>query len=51
MMITLTTVFSSLAGGIILDISSAKILTFVSSAATAAGALVILLTVDRIQKK
>ncbi len=51
MMITMTTVFSSLAGGIILDISNAKMLTFVSSAATAAGALVILLTVDKIHKK
>lgn len=51
MMITLTTVFSSLVGGIILDVGNAKILTFISSAATTAGALVILLTVDRIREK
>ena len=50
MMITLTTIFSSLAGGAILDISGAKMLTFVSSVITAAGALVIFAAVDRIRK-
>lgn len=50
MMITLTTIFSSLAGGAILDISGAKMLTFVSSVITALGALVIFAAVDRIRK-
>lgn len=50
MMITLTTIFSSLAGGAILDISGAKTLTFVSSVITALGALVIFAAVDRIRK-
>lgn len=50
MMITLTTIFSSLAGGAILDASGAKMLTLVAAIATAAGALVIFATVDRIDK-
>lgn len=50
MMITLTTIFSSLAGGAILDMSGAKMLTLVSAIATAAGAVIIFLTVDRIKK-
>lgn len=50
MMITLTTIFSSIAGGAILDISGAKMLTLVSSVITALGALVIFASVDRIQK-
>lgn len=51
MMITITTIFSSLAGGIILDMSNAKTLTLTSSAATAAGAAIILLTVGKIGRK
>lgn len=51
MMITLTTIFSSLAGGAILDSSGAKMLTLVSAVITALGALVIFATVDRIRKK
>lgn len=50
MMITLTTIFSSLLGGAILDISGAKMLTLVSAAATAMGAVVIFVTIDRIKK-
>lgn len=50
MMITLTTIFSSLAGGAILDISGAKMLTLVSAVATAAGAVIVITTVDRIRK-
>ena len=50
MMVTLTTIFSSLAGGAILDVSGAKMLTLVASIATAMGAAIIFLTVDRIRK-
>lgn len=49
-MITITTVVSSLVGGAILDISGAKMLTFVATAATAVGAAVIIATVDRVRK-
>ncbi|NBH62220.1 MFS transporter [Anaerotruncus sp. 80] len=50
MMVTITTMLSSLAGGAILDISGAKMLTLVSLIITAAGAVIILATVDRIKK-
>lgn len=50
MMITITTMLSSLVGGAILDISGAKMLTLVSLLATAAGAVIIIATVDRIKK-
>ncbi len=50
MMVTVTTMLSSLAGGAILDISGAKMLTLVSLLATAAGAVIIIATVDRIKK-
>lgn len=49
MMTTVTTVFSSLAGGLLLDISGAKMLTLVSTLVTAAGAAVIILSVDRVK--
>lgn len=51
MMITLTTIFSSLAGGAILDISGAKMLTLVSSVVTALGAAIIIVTVNRIKSR
>lgn len=47
-MITITTVFSSLVGGIILDMGSARMLMGIATAATAAGAAVFLLLTDRI---
>ena len=50
-MITVTTIFASLAGGWILDISSPKTLTFIATAATAAGAAVVFAVVDRIRKE
>ena len=50
MMVTITTMLSSLAGVAILDISGAKMLTLVSLIITAAGAVIILATVDRIKK-
>ncbi len=49
-MVTVTTVISSLAGGAILDMSGAKMLTFVATLATAAGAAVIVATVDKVKK-
>lgn len=41
-MVTVTTVFSSLAGGILLDAGGAKMLTFTATLATAAGAAIII---------
>ncbi len=50
-MITVTTIFSSLVGGWVLDISGAKMLTFISTLATAAGAAIVFAVVDRIKKQ
>lgn len=50
-MITITTVISSLVGGAILDMSGAKMLTFIATIATAAGAVIIIATVDKVKKK
>lgn len=50
-MVTITTVFSSLAGGIILDIGDAKMLTGIATLATAAGAAVFLLAADKVKPK
>ena len=47
-MVTITTVFSSLAGGWILDTGGAKMLTLTATLATAAGAAVIIAVVDRV---
>ena len=48
-MITITTIFATLFGGMILDASGSKMLTFVSTLLTAAGALVIIFAVDRVK--
>lgn len=50
-MITITTVISSLAGGAILDLSGAKMLTFIATVATVLGAAVIVATVDKVKGK
>ena len=50
-MITITTVISSLVGGAILDMSGAKMLTFIATIATAVGAVIIIATVDKVKKK
>lgn len=50
-MVTVTSMISSLIGGVILDLSGAKMLTLVSTIATALGALIIIASVDRIGKK
>lgn len=50
-MITVTTIFSSLLGGWILDVSGAKALTFIATLATAAGAVIVMAVVDRIRPK
>lgn len=50
-MVTITTVFSSLAGGWILDTGGAKMLTLTATLATAAGAAVIIAAVDRVPAK
>jgi len=50
-MITLTTIFASLIGGWILDVSGAKTLTLIGTLATVAGAAVIISVVDRIGEK
>ncbi len=51
MMVTVTTMISSLLGGIILDLSGAKMLTLVATIATAIGALIIIASVDRVKKQ
>lgn len=48
-MVTVTTVFSSFAGGIILDIGDAKMLTGTASIATALGALIFILFTDKVK--
>ena len=48
-MITVTTVFSSLVGGVILDLSGAKMLTLTATLVTAVGAVIIFLSVDRVK--
>lgn len=50
-MITVTTVISSLAGGAILDMSGAKMLTFVATIATPIGAAIIIATVGKVKNK
>lgn len=50
-MVTITTVFSSLAGGWILDTAGAKMLTLAATLATAAGAAVVIAVVDRVPGK
>lgn len=50
-MITLTTVFSSLAGGWILDAAGPRMLTFIATLATAAGAALIIAVIDKAGRK
>lgn len=50
-MVAIGTVFSSLAGGMILDISGAKALLVVATVVTAAGAAIIMATIDKVKKK
>lgn len=50
-MITLTTIFSSLLGGWILDAAGAKALTFVAAVSTAAGAAVIIAVIDKVKRR
>ena len=50
-MITLTTIFSSLLGGWILDAAGAKALTFVATVSTAAGAAVIIAVIDKVKRR
>lgn len=50
-MVAIGTVFSSLAGGMILDISGAKALLVVATVVTAAGAAIIMATIDKVEKK
>lgn len=47
-MVTITTVFSSLAGGVILDSCGARTLTFAATLATAAGAVIIIAVINKI---
>ena len=48
-MVTITTVFSSLAGGVILDVGDAELLTGTASLVTAAGAVVFFIFTDRVK--
>ena len=49
MMFTFSTIIASFAGGWILDASGAKVLTFVSALITAAGAVVVFLSIDKVE--
>lgn len=49
MMITLATIIASFAGGWLLDAYGVKTLTFVSTLITAAGAVIVILTADRVK--
>lgn len=51
MMTTVGTVFASLLGGVILDMSGAKMLCLVATIITGIGAAVILAVVDKVKKK
>ena len=50
-MVTITTIFSSLIGGVIIDASGVKMLTLVSTLMTAAGAVVVIAAVGRVKPK
>lgn len=50
-MVAAATVFSSLAGGMILDVSGAKALLAVATAMTAAGAAIIIATIDKVKNR
>lgn len=50
-MVTAATVVASLAGGVILDASGPKTLTFISTLATIAGAVLIIFTIDKIKSR
>ena len=49
-MSTVSSVLSSLVGGLLLDVSGAKFLLMVATISTAVGAAIIFLTIDQIQK-
>ena len=49
MMITVSSVIASVAGGIILDAFGAKTLTFVSTVITLLGALIVIACVDKVK--
>ncbi|MDF3002788.1 MAG: hypothetical protein K0Q48_2907 [Bacillota bacterium] len=50
-MITMSTVFASLLGGVILDISGASLLLVISTATCVFGTMIVFLSVDRIRMK
>lgn len=50
-MVTITTIFSSLIGGVIIDASGVKMLTLVSTLMTAAGAVIVIAAVGRVKPK
>ena len=49
MMITVTSVAASILGGIILDVSSPKMLTLISTVVTGLGALIVVASVDKVK--
>ncbi len=50
-MVTVTTIFSSFLGGWILDMAGPKMLTFIATLATAAGAILILAVIDKVKQE
>jgi len=49
MMFTFSSIAASFAGGWILDVSGAKVLTFISTLITAAGAVIVFLSIDKVE--
>ena len=50
MMTTVASIIGSLIGGVILDISGAKMLTLIATVFTAVGTLIVIATVDKVKK-
>ena len=51
MMSTVASIVGSLIGGVILDLSGAKMLTLIATIITAAGTVILIMSVDKVKKK
>lgn len=51
MMSTVASIIGSLVGGVILDLSGAKMLTLVATLITAAGTVILIMSVDKVKRK
>jgi PPP family 3-phenylpropionic acid transporter len=50
MMSTVASIIGSLIGGVILDISGAKMLTLIATIITAAGTVILIMSIDKVKK-